>query len=107
MFLITAEDLASGLMIECDTCKAWQHGPCVGLLVEKVSLTVGLSRSPDQSLTLWGRLIWSGLPGYLLLRTMQTRLTRSQRITHSFNQDITQTTSPSKVTLNKPTITSG
>ncbi|GAA6006521.1 uncharacterized protein JCM10292_003801 [Rhodotorula paludigena] len=29
------EDLASGLMIQCDTCKCWQHGPCVGLWDEK------------------------------------------------------------------------
>ncbi|ORY89694.1 hypothetical protein BCR35DRAFT_156736 [Leucosporidium creatinivorum] len=29
------DDLSSGLMIECDTCKCWQHGPCVGLWNEK------------------------------------------------------------------------
>jgi hypothetical protein len=33
----TDDDLSSGLMIECDTCKCWQHGPCVGLWNEKVS----------------------------------------------------------------------
>ncbi|GAA5890466.1 hypothetical protein JCM8208_004882 [Rhodotorula glutinis] len=29
------EEMASGLMIQCDTCKCWQHGPCVGLWDEK------------------------------------------------------------------------
>ncbi|KAM0748487.1 hypothetical protein T439DRAFT_65388 [Meredithblackwellia eburnea MCA 4105] len=31
------DELSSGLMIQCDTCKCWQHGPCVGLWAEKVS----------------------------------------------------------------------
>jgi hypothetical protein len=30
------EEMASGLMIQCDTCKCWQHGACVGLWDEKV-----------------------------------------------------------------------
>ncbi|KAI5477551.1 hypothetical protein MNV49_006139 [Pseudohyphozyma bogoriensis] len=25
------EELSNSLMIQCDTCKCWQHGPCVGL----------------------------------------------------------------------------
>ncbi|GAA5823550.1 hypothetical protein JCM5353_006302 [Sporobolomyces roseus] len=29
------EEMSSGLMIQCDTCKCWQHGPCVGLWEEK------------------------------------------------------------------------
>ncbi|BGP08930.1 putative histone deacetylase complex subunit cti6 [Rhodotorula toruloides] len=29
------EEMASGLMIQCDTCKCWQHGACVGLWDEK------------------------------------------------------------------------
>ncbi|GAA5844627.1 hypothetical protein JCM9279_002862 [Rhodotorula babjevae] len=29
------EEMASGLMIQCDTCKCWQHGPCVALWDEK------------------------------------------------------------------------
>jgi hypothetical protein len=29
--------MSQGLMIQCDTCKCWQHGPCVGLWGEKVS----------------------------------------------------------------------
>lgn len=32
------EEMASGLMIQCDTCKCWQHGACVGLWDEKVRL---------------------------------------------------------------------
>ncbi|CEQ42017.1 SPOSA6832_03779, partial [Sporobolomyces salmonicolor] len=31
----TDEEMSSGLMIQCDTCKCWQHGPCVGLWEEK------------------------------------------------------------------------
>lgn len=41
-------------MIECDTCKCWQHGPCVGLWNEKVSLALSLSH--------WCRLSDSDLP---------------------------------------------
>lgn len=33
----SAEELGQALMIQCDTCKCWQHGPCVGLWGEKVS----------------------------------------------------------------------
>ncbi|GAA5948686.1 hypothetical protein JCM3765_004974 [Sporobolomyces pararoseus] len=29
------EEMSSGLMIQCDTCKCWQHGPCVDLWEEK------------------------------------------------------------------------
>ena len=29
-----AEDDAPGFMIMCETCKAWQHGPCMGFKVE-------------------------------------------------------------------------
>lgn len=29
------DELSANLMIECDTCKCWQHGPCVGLWNEK------------------------------------------------------------------------
>ena len=32
-----ADELGQALMIQCDTCKCWQHGPCVGLWGEKVS----------------------------------------------------------------------
>lgn len=35
---IIDEELAQALMIQCDTCKCWQHGPCVGLWGEKVFL---------------------------------------------------------------------
>jgi len=38
----TDEEMSSGLMIQCDTCKCWQHGPCVGLWEEKVQ-TLSLS----------------------------------------------------------------
>lgn len=31
-----ADEMSSGLMIQCDMCKCWQHGPCVGLWNDKV-----------------------------------------------------------------------
>lgn len=49
LVLFAAEEMASGLMIQCDTCKCWQHGQCVGLWNEKVSCaratTVWLGRA--------------------------------------------------------------
>ncbi|KAL8283300.1 hypothetical protein RQP46_005710 [Phenoliferia psychrophenolica] len=29
------DEMSSGLMIQCDMCKCWQHGPCVGLWNDK------------------------------------------------------------------------
>jgi hypothetical protein len=31
------DELSDSLMIQCDTCKCWQHGQCVGLWNEAVS----------------------------------------------------------------------
>lgn len=34
--VLSDDELSSGLMIECEMCNCWQHGPCVGLWDEKV-----------------------------------------------------------------------
>ncbi|KAK4054139.1 Histone deacetylase complex subunit [Microbotryomycetes sp. JL201] len=51
------EELSSGLMIECDTCKCWQHGPCVGLFLE--------SECPDRYFCEQCKPSWHGVGGVL------------------------------------------
>ncbi|KAK4054354.1 Histone deacetylase complex subunit [Microbotryomycetes sp. JL221] len=53
----TDEELSSGLMIECDTCKCWQHGPCVGLYNE--------AECPDRYFCEQCKPTWHGMGGVL------------------------------------------
>lgn len=80
-------------MIQCDTCKCWQHGPCVGLWDEKVRWPRsptgvgssapcppgGGSRVADAFLTL----SHAGVPQSLLLRAVQTQPARARRVSPS------------------------
>lgn len=90
-----AEDQADALMIQCDTCKCWQHGPCVGLWGEKVSnplphgctgvrhdlcARLMVCRESEHRMLTPSLSSLAGLPRSILLRALSTRLAWSWRV---------------------------
>jgi len=81
-------------MIQCDTCKCWQHGPCVGLWDEKVRRCPLLARLVAEhslnrqslcrpralELTSLGRTSPTGVSQSLLLRAVQAQSARARRV---------------------------
>ncbi|SCZ90053.1 BZ3500_MvSof-1268-A1-R1_Chr9g10691 [Microbotryum saponariae] len=53
------------LMIQCDTCKCWQHGPCIGLVEEEVSSLSQCPECPDRYFCELCKPTWHGQNGQI------------------------------------------